>query len=956
MHKPKRIDVLLVIMACIALAIGGVAIGLLYESTIELRRERLAAAVELQAEAFNRRLSVDSEAYADEALNEYLSATLGPEIYRNLGAEGRLLLVRWTPGGGFVGPLTAAMGQAEPAPAPGARPLSPSFAAELTRPPGWEAKSFFASDAQGRTVLAAFAPLARPGLGVVAEVGMSALRRPFIDAAAIVLLIAVFLIAVGAFVFLAVTDPILRQMREGEARFREMFENMRWGALVCRATEAERGRRGELVLTDLNRAAERIDRIARQDAIGRPPGQALAWIARTGLVDVMQRVARTGTAERIARVPLAEEAAQSCRDIFVYRLPTGEIVTLYDDITPRIQAEQSLRESEARWRSIIEMQTVAIVIVDEKTEIRYANKAAETLFGKSAHELANAPFGCPITDKDVTEIEIIRPDRSLVYAEMRAIPMRAGGAEHYLLFIQDVSAHRRAAGDLRKLFQAIEQSPSSVVITDVDGRIEYVNPKFTEVSGYVYAEVVGKNPSVLKSGHTSPEEYKALWETISAGKVWRGEFQNRKKSGALYWELAAIAPVRDAQGRIAHYVAVKEDITERKITEEQLRMAQRLEVIGQLTGGIAHDFNNLLGIVVGNLQLLEENPDLDAEARELIADAIWSAERGAQLTHRLLAFARRQRLRPKVLALNEVVSEMIELLRRTLGEKINVREAFEPELWPTRIDRGQLESALLNLVVNARDAMPKGGTVTISTANVAFTQAEAPPVSGARLGEYVMISVEDTGTGMPKEVLDKIFEPFFTTKKVGHGSGLGLSMVYGFVRQSDGYIAVDSAEDAGTTVRLFLPRSAGVPAAAPDEMAPAAKDGEGDGGETILVVEDDERVLRTTMSILRRHGYRVLHATNAADALAVARKEARLDLLFTDLDLPDDVGGLALARQVLAFRPGARALLASGYDPKAGTDTDAGEVPDVLPKPYRQKELIQKIREVLERPSATHTA
>jgi PAS domain S-box-containing protein len=942
-RRPKRLNLLLVIMAVTAVTIGSLVLGLLFRSLVDQERQRLAAVVDAHADAANQALATLAENADPTEIAGRLATAVGEDVLRGLGLDGRLRLIVRTDQGVLGVSLTPRTGS-PPAPFV-AQPLPPATVAQLTAAGGWEKKTLETEDEGAGAMLAAFAPLERPDAGVVAETSMAALRRPFVETAGILARVAIILIVAGAVVFLAVTEPLVRRLDRSEALLREMFENMRWGAAILES----RGVAGDLVVVNLNRTAERLDHVDRDDASGRPVDDVLPWIRQTGLHETLRRVARTGTPEHVPGFSLADKPGSPWREAFVYRLSTGEIVTLYDDITQRKQAEESLRESEARWRSVIETQTVAIVVVDRKEQIRYLNKAAEALFGKSSQELVGAPFGSPITTKDIAEIEIIRPDRGVTYAEMRATALRWGGEDQHLLIIQDVSSHKRAEGDLRKLFQAIEQSPSSVVITDVQGRIEYVNPKFTQVSGYTYPEVVGKNPSILKSGHTSPDEYRRLWQTITSGKVWRGEFYNRKKSGELFWELAAIAPVRDAGGKIGHFVAVKEDITERKTTEEQLRASQRLEVIGQLTGGIAHDFNNLLGIVVGNLQLLEEKAGLDPEAHELIADAMWSAERGAQLTHRLLAFARRQHLKPRVLSLNVVVGEMTNLLRRTLGEKISVRELLAEGLWQTRIDRGQLESALLNLVVNARDAMPEGGTLTISTDNVVLPQEGEGPLTDVIPGEYVRLSVADTGTGMPPDVLARIFEPFFTTKRVGQGSGLGLSMVYGFVRQSEGHISVDSREGRGTTVHLFLPR-----ARAAENLAEAPRTGAAQAvkGETILVVEDDERVRSTAINILNRRGYRVLAAGGAEEALDIVRQHPRIDLLFTDIVLSSGMDGVSLARRIRTARPEIRILLTSGDAADAECGLEADPPPEVLPKPYRLDDLTRKIREVLDRPTA----
>jgi PAS domain S-box-containing protein len=501
------------------------------------------------------------------------------------------------------------------------------------------------------------------------------------------------------------------------------------------------------------------------------------------------------------------------------------------------------------------------------------------------------------------------------------------------------------------LFQAIEQSPASVMITDVEGRIEYVNPKFTETTGYTYPEVVGKRPGFLKSGQTSPEEYAELWKVISSGQVWCGEFSNRRKNGELFWELASIAPVRDGRGKVTHYVAVKEDISERKATEERLRHAQRMETIGQITGGIAHDFNNLLAIILGNLQLLEERSGDDKEGRELIADAIWSAERGAQLTHRLLAFARRQRLNPRVVNLNLVVEEMTGLLRRTLGERIDIREDLAPGVGQTMIDRGQLENALLNLVVNARDAMPAGGVLTIATGTGSLPPDLQTKGEEVAPGEYVVLTVTDTGVGMPPEVLERAFEPFFTTKKFGEGSGLGLSMVYGFVRQSGGTITMDSQPGRGTVVRLYLPRTPDAPDNEEHRSTGTGKEN-AKREEVILVVEDDTRVRKTAANILRRHGYTVMEASDADEALQLVDRLSRLDLLFTDLVLANGIDGAELAHQVLRRRPNTRVLLTSGYAEQVpAIESVTAEGIDLLPKPYRRNELTRRVSELLDRKS-----
>ncbi len=738
--------ILVVIMTVVAVAVGGVAIGTLYRIESAEQERSLLEAVALQASLLQPAHEEGGSGWprpADAAVAQRIAHLLGPDGTLRIGRRQGEEIV-------FVAPPWLAPAEVTPAhrlDSPAAEPIRRAFAGESgTR---------IINDTTGAPHLTAFQPVAGGDVAVVAEVPLDRFLTPLRGAATTAAVVGVPLIIAGIILFYVVARPIVRRSHERQTRFRALVEDMCSAVCILKATSGG----ADFIITDFNRAAERIHGRRRNEMIGQPISLALPDIPTKGVGDVLRRVWRSGVPEHVPAAVYASTPADESaiwQELYIYRLATGELVMVADDVTDRCRGEEALRESEARWRSIIEMHDQAVIIVDQQHDIRFVNRAALVLFGKAAQELIGLPFGYPLVQGEVAEIEILRPRQGIAYTEMRAIPMRWSGEEHFLLFLRDVSAFRRAEGDLRKLFQAIEQSPAAVVITDVNGLIEYVNPKFTDTTGYTYAEVVGKNPRFLKSGHTPQKEYEDLWKTISAGNVWHGEFYNRRKSGESFWELVSIAPVRDARGKITHYVAVKEDINERKATEDRLRHSQKMETIGQLTGGLAHDFNNLLAIIIGNLQLLEERQDLDAETQELVADALWSAERGAQLTHRLLAFARRQRLNPKKTDLNNVVSEMTDLLRRTIGEKITIHERLAPRLWQSMVDRSQLESSLLNLVVNARDAMPNGGTLIVATENVQFPTTAETHGEDAVAGDYVLLRVTDSGVGMPQEVLERI--------------------------------------------------------------------------------------------------------------------------------------------------------------------------------------------------------
>jgi PAS domain S-box-containing protein len=794
---------LLFASAIIAATIGLAALvvfTVIHLYTASTQQRDLTTLAKVQAKALEQILAAKGVTPAVDEFSEEFKVLLtdAASAYSDAFADSRLY-VGWAVDDGYS---YTAPSEFDSAPA-GESALDPG----LQRALAGESGAIRITGQNAMPVLLAFAPVSGTKAGLI-------LTQPFIPMGARLANSALWLagaasllISIGCLSYVGLRRRMSRDLQERDTRFRGLFESVRSGAVTFKAADAGE----DFVITDFNRGAEWIEGLDRSAVIGKTLTEALPQYKSFGLLHVLRRVWRSGKAEHVPTTFYLAGRTSGWREAYVYRQGPDEVVALYDDVSPRKRLEESLRESEAHWRMIVEMQAVGVVLVNNRHEISFANRAAQNMFGKPSHQLIGSPFGLPLAYGNATEIEIARTGGEIVIVEMRTGTMRWLGEEHTVVFLTDVSAYKRAQGDLRKLFQAIEQSPASVVITDTKGNIEYVNPKFCDVSGYAYSEVIGRNPRILKSDHLSSEAYRDLWRTIANSDVWRGEFRNQHKDGSVFWELASIAPVRDNKSKITHYVAVKEDITERRATEERLRAAQRMETIGQLTGGIAHDFNNLLGIILGNLQLLDEIVVDNDEAKELIADALWSAERGGDLTHRLLAFARRQRLNPKATDVNIVVSEMAELLRRTLGERIEIQEKLSKGLWASMIDRGQLESALLNLVVNARDAMPDGGRVTIQTQNVDIAPPEVPSTAettpDTTPGSYVMLSVSDTGTGMAPGVVDKIFEPFFTTKKFGHGSGLGLSMVYGFVRQSGGFIDVDSKEGVGTSLHLYIPKA-----------------------------------------------------------------------------------------------------------------------------------------------------
>jgi PAS domain S-box-containing protein len=500
----------------------------------------------------------------------------------------------------------------------------------------------------------------------------------------------------------------------------------------------------------------------------------------------------------------------------------------------------------------------------------------------------------------------------------------------------------------RRLSIAIEQTVDSVVITDTDGKVLYVNPAFENVSGYSRDEVIGRNPRLFQSGKHDPEFYDELWQVLSSGQVWHGRFVNKKKDGTFYTVDATISPVRNDDGDVVNYMALERDVTRELQLEDQLNQAQKMEAIGRLAGGVAHDFNNILTVINGHSELLLlRYLDTDDPLRWEVQQIQEAGERAAVLTHQLLAFSRRQTTQPKILNINDVVTDLQKMLRRLIDETIEMEIKLDPKLGRVKADSGQLTQVIMNLIVNARDAMPDGGTVTIETAN---TELEGEYLEN-RLevvpGPYVLLTVKDTGIGLDAETQSHIFEPFFTTKGEGKGTGLGLSTVYGIIRQNNGYIWVYSELGQGTVFKIYLPRVANDVF---DEITPQPVEVTSlEGSETIMLVEDEANVRLVARKFLQKQGYTVLEAGHPKEALDLCRRDNHaIDLLITDVIMPD-MSGRELAEQLTRKYPQLKVLYISGYANEALNHYGViGSGIAFLEKPFSSESLAHKVRETLD--------
>jgi PAS domain S-box-containing protein len=583
--------------------------------------------------------------------------------------------------------------------------------------------------------------------------------------------------------------------------------------------------------------------------------------------------------------------------------------------------------------------------------------APEKMIGRSAKEFLY-PEDLDNTRNEMRLARLGRTTRNFecryVHREGHAVPIEWTGVwsekEQLHFFIgRDVTAVKAARLALSEahaeLSAIVAASPVAILMLDRDGRVKLWSASAERVFGYSEAAALDQLPPYLTEEHLADFHANVAHTLNDPAATGALETQRRRRDGKIIDVSVRWARVNGDDGRMLGTMYAIADVTEGKKIEAQLHHAQKMEAIGNLTGGMAHDFNNHLAIIIGNLDVLRETRGFEPHEAELLQDALDAALNGAELTRRLLAFARRQPLRPQAIEANALIANITRLLARTLGENIAIELQLDPAIPSVLADSAQLETAIANLANNARDAMPGGGRLTIATKTDILDAAYAAEHNDVESGRYVVVEVSDTGTGMPPEIVARIFEPFYTTKAPGSGTGLGLSMVFGFLKQSGGHINVYSEPGRGTVFRLYLrPAERALVAAAGADLAPSAG-----RGETILVVEDNTKLRRVVAAQLTGLGYRIIEAENACDALVALDRAAAVDLLFSDIVMPGEMDGSALACEAVARRPGLHVLLTSGFPGSlAIKDAMSGRNARLLSKPYRMSELARAIREVLD--------
>lgn len=756
----------------------------------------------------------------------------------------------------------------------------------------------------------------------------------------------------------ALAEDLLRErLRESDARFRRALDASPDTIAIMRPLLDADGRFHDVEPLFLNRASlERwFDGHTEADLAGKPLFANWPLVGRQ-LFDIYRSVVEDAATFHQTRHFVRPDGRELWADLYVALTPDG-IVHTSRDVTEAYKAAGELKLAQQRFATVVANAREAISISSPVRDpegmlvdlrIEWVNPAWGQVFGLGDHN----PVGLgayelrpelgalrAVHEAVLADGESRRVEHQLTTGRWLSIDFSRLGTDQLMAVSRDVTEERSQEIATRlRLAAAIEHTSESVVITDTDGNIQYVNPAFEAVTGYSRAEVEGRNPRILTSVHVEPAVHEDLWRTITAGQAWRGELVNRRKTGELFTEEASISPVLGLDGRPTAFVAVKRDVTAQRGMEAHLRQAQRLESVGLLAGGVAHDFNNILAAIRGYGEMVREALAPGSPEQADIDQVLLAADRAAALIRQLLAFSRRQPLSPRPVQPTAVVDALLPMLRRLVGEHIALATAWTGN--PTVVvDPGQLEQVVLNLVVNARDAMPMGGTVRLAIDEVDVVRPGTDEVV-----HVVRLEVSDTGSGMDASVLAHIFDPYFSTKETSKGTGLGLATVYGIVTASGGWIRVASTPGAGSTFTVELPACEAGDHPLPERSGLRA--GVATEAAVILVTEDDPAVRQVVARALRGAGHTVHEAESGTTALALLDALPHLDLLITDVRMPG-MQGPELVRHVLEARPGTRVLYMSGFSAElldAGASAAGLAGITVLDKPFTVDTLIAAVR------------
>jgi PAS domain S-box-containing protein len=752
-----------------------------------------------------------------------------------------------------------------------------------------------------------------------------------------------------------------------------------------RVLEAENGRIGvevferenpDLVLVDLRmREMGGLDVLSRISSLS--PDTPLVVVSGTGVIGDAVEALHQGAWDYLLKpiedmsvllhaVEKSLERANLIRENRRYQQHLEEEVLRRTNELMHTNLE--LRDSEERFRTVIDASRDAMISIDQKGIIDIFNPAAERIFGRSQDEMVGNELHNLIPeeyreqlqqhmsrffmsndshslDDGMVDVPALRKDGSVFPAEVSLSSGTLGNDILVFAIIRDGTERKQSELSIKRLATAIEQCVESIIVFDPNGIILYVNPAFEMITGFSSEEAVGSSFELIECNEQDEYVLSMMRDAIKYEKSWSGILTIQKKDGSILQTETTISPVRDSAGKITSFVSVQRDVTLENQLETQLRQAQKMEAIGQLAGGVAHDFNNLLQVIMGYGEIAQMCLPVEDQARQNLDKVMHAAQSASNLVRQLLTFSRRDAMQPATMNLNTSISDLMKMIRRVIGEHIELKIIPDQDLGTLYADPGQIEQVLMNLCVNARDAMPQGGVITIETSMVSLDSEYCHQNPWAEEGYYALLAISDSGEGIPSDVQDHIFEPFFTTKEADKGTGLGLATVYGIVKQHDGFIHLQSKIDEGTCFRVFLPCQKGV--ASPEGETVENSEFEG-GNEVILLAEDEEQVRQLAVTVLERAGYRVLVARDGEEAMHMFRShKVEIDLALLDMVMPKKSGQMVF-NYIRITRPDIPVLFCSGYSFTAQQDLMTENGVQLIQKPFSPKELLCKVRESFE--------
>ena len=991
---------LILIMASIALAVAGISIWLLYDTAFEEEKTRLVETAQSQARLIEAVARFDAKHSQEDHPEGAAAATLGQiseahENYLGFGETGEFTLAD-RQGDQIVFLLRHRHSNLDK---PKPVPWQSETAEPMRRALQGQSGIVVGPDYRGITVLAAHEPVAVLNLGIVAKIDLAEIRAPFIKATIASAVGGILVIFVGAVLFRRAITPFLDRDRiaanlgKSEARLRTVLDSSPIGVGM---SDIESG-----MIKYVNDRNLEIMGVKRENFLGESAKNF--WADPADREEFVKAFNRDGRVSREVLQKKADGTLFWC--VLTWersQIVENEVIFWVHDISELKEAQEEAKRSEAElvrhrdhlaelvqertnelrlitdnladaqriahignWRSVIT--TSGIEWSDETFRIYgYAPGAfAPTLerFHAAVHsddiKAVKLTAETALQNHEAYSIDhrIVRPNGDIRWVHEDAIPEIGEHNELFALVgtVQDITERKEvelALVDSEGRYRAIlENMLDTYYRTDIEGRVIMISPSVESLSGYSPEEIIGQSMANLYANPDNRVEF--LRQLEQNNGIVRGyEAAMTRKDGSTVWVSTTARYVLDDDKHVIGVEGTTRDVSERKQLEEQLRRSQKMEAVGQLTGGIAHDFNNILGIIMGFVQIVQGRLKDDPELVQYLEIALDGTRRGAEITRKLLNFSREEAGETEHTSVNDFIMRMENLIAKSLTPAIKVEAHLAENLWPVEIDPGDLEDTLLNLSLNASDAMPEGGTLILETANKILDDNYVIRNPSAMAGEYMMISVSDTGTGMTDEVKEKLFEPFFTTKEVGQGTGLGLSMVYSFVERSGGHIKVYSEPGAGTTFRIYLPRAK----EDPREAASASKDRIDlpRGTETVLVVDDEDVLRKAAMLHLEGLGYKTQEASNGQQALDILKEHREIELLFCDVIMPGKLDGYQVALSARKSRPDLRVLLTSGFTKKREEYTDGENhylknlASNLLSKPYNNEELAFAVRRALD--------